>query len=429
MGKIKLKDEKGKLYFGWPIIIMCLFLMAFGYSSAVSIAGVFVLPVTEELGIQIGDFVVWTSILSLTSIIYLFVVSKFYNARTIKPIMLVCAVLGAVGFFGFSRATELWHFYLFAVPMGICFGGLTATPASVLVNNWFGPKCRGFAMALVFSGTSVLCMGFIPLVNYIISAQGWRAAYLFVALGLLIICIPMVLLFAVWSPAEKGLKQMGKAEQEQASDTARLPGIPFKEGLKKPSTWLLFLSGALVVLGSSAMLTHTQAFLVMTGYSPVFSANMMSAMIGALVVGGMLVGAFCDRYKLQAAAAGTCVIFAVGYIVQIFIPQAGWLIVVLIIGYGLGCTAVNIVPPIIANYMFGDREITGYIGYINIFISIGGAFGSTLVGKLFDATGSYTVPFILCTVLLLLAAVIRGCVTSKRYQFQVPAPQAEEKTV
>lgn len=419
MGNVKLKDENGKIYFGWFIIIMGLMLMAFGYSCAVSIAGVFVLPVTQELGIQIGDFVIWTSILSLTSIVYLTVASKFYNEKTIKPIMICCAVLGAVGFFGFSRAALLWHFYIFAVPMGICFGGLTATPASVLVNNWFGPKCRGLAMALVFSGTSVVCMGLIPLVNYIVAAHGWRTAYLFIALGLIIICIPMVLLCAVWSPAQKGIRQMGcMQEAETSKDANTLPGIPFKEGLKKPSTWLFFLSGSLVVLGSAAMLTHTQTFLILSGYSPAFSANIMSLMIGALVIGGILVGLFCDRCKLQIAAAGTCILFAVGYASQIFIPQASWLIAVLIVGYGLGCTAVNIVPPIIAGYLFGDKEITGYIGYINIFISLGGAFGSALVGKLFDLTGSYTLPFLICTGMLILAAVIRGIVTMDKFKFR-----------
>lgn len=418
MKKIQLKGENGKIYFGWYIVIMGLLLMAIGYSCAVSIAGVFILPVTTELNIQIGDFVVWTTIMSVVSMLYLAIASKYYNAKTIKPIMVACAVLGAVGFFGFSRAEAVWHFYLFAVPMGICFGGLTATPASVLVNNWFGPRCRGVAQALVFSGTSVICMGLIPLANYIVTAFGWRIAYLCVAIGLIVICIPVVLLCAVWSPAEKGMKQMGRAEEAADAGESEVQGIPFTAGLKKPSTWMLFISGTLVVLGSSAMLTHTQTFLVMTGYSPVFSANIVSIMIGALVIGGILTGIFCDRCKLQIAAAGTCVAFAVAYGVQLFIPQAGWLIAVLVIGYGFGCTAVNIVPPIIAAYMFGDKDITGYIGYINIFISLGGAFGSTMVGKIFDTTGNYTIPFVICTVLMLIAAVIRGIVTSEKYQFR-----------
>ena len=418
MGSMKLKDEHGKVYFGWYIIIMGLILMTVGYSCVISIAGVFILPVTQDLGIQIGDFVVWTTVMSLAAVLYLAIVSKFYNSKTLKPIMVACAICGAIGFFGFSRATEVWNFYLFAVPMGICFGGLTATPASMLINNWFGPRCRGRAMAFVFSGTSIGCMGLIPLFNYIVTSCGWRTSYLIVCLALLVICIPIILIFSVWSPEQKGIAQMGNVTHEESEVLTELAGIPFKDGLKRPSTWMFFISGALIVVGSSAIVTHTQTFLIMSGFAPAVAANIISIMIGALVIGGVLVGAFCDRYRLQIAAAGTCVLFAIAYGIQIFIPQAHWLIAILIIGYGLGCTAVNIVPPIIANYMFGDKEISGYIGYINIFISIGGAFGSTMVGKFFDITGSYTIPFIICTALMLIAAVIRGVVTTQRYRFK-----------
>jgi MFS family permease len=423
MKDIHLRDENGKLYFGWLVIVMSLFLGVIGYSCVVSVIGVFILPVTGDLGFQIGDFVVWTTIMSLTSIAYLTIASRFYNARTIRPILLVCAVLGAVGFFGFSRATELWHFYVFAMPMGICFGGMTATPASVLVSNWFGPKCKGFAMGLFFSGTSVLAMLLIPLMNKIVSTSGWRIAYFGIAISLIVICIPLILLLAKWSPDVKGIRRMGDEQGSRDVAASELTGIAFKQGLKRVSTWLMFLSGTLVVVASSAMLTHTQTFLVMSGYSPAFSANVMSGMIGALVVGGVLVGRYCDRYKLQIAAVLTCVLFAVAYVSQIGIPQAGWLIAVLIVGYGLGCTAVNILPTIIAYYMFGEKELNGYIGYINVFIGIGGAFGSTIVGKLLDSTGSYTAPFLLCGGLLLIAALIRGIVTSKRFKYDLDSAE------
>ncbi len=417
MTKVSLKDENGKIYYGWYIVAISLFFMALGYSCVVSIVGVFVLPITAELKIQIGDFVTWTTIMSVTSILYLFFASKHYNAKTVKPIMLVCALLGAAAFFGFSRATELWHFYLFAVPMGICFGGLTATPCSVLVNNWFGGKCKGLALGLVFSGTSVLAMGLIPLINHITMTMGWRMAYTLIAAGLLVICVPLVLIFVTWSPSQKGLTRMGELEEEITTDSTEKKGMPFSVARKRASTWLMFFSGTLLVIASSAMLTHTQAFLQMSGYSPTFAANVMSGMIGALVIGGIIVGAYCDRVNLKVAATATGILFSIAYIAQIFIPQFSGLIAVLIVCYGLGCTAVNIIPPLIANHMFGEKELSAYIGYINIFIGIGGALGSTLVGKLFDFTGSYTIPFIVCAILLLFTALIRGIVTSDKYKY------------
>jgi hypothetical protein len=72
--------------------------------------------------------------------------------------------------------------------------------------------------------------------------------------------------------------------------------------------------------------------------------------------------------NLKVAATATGILFSIAYIAQIFIPQFSGLIAVLIVCYGLGCTAVNIIPPLIVNHMFGEKELSEYIGYINIFI-------------------------------------------------------------
>ena len=68
-----------------------------------------------------------------------------------------------------------------------------------------------------------------------------------------------------------------------------------------------------------------------------------------------------------------------------------------VVFYGFGCPAVNIVSPLVANHMFGDKEVGSFIGYINMFISVGGAISGIVVGQLFDATGGYTIPFIVCS--------------------------------
>ena len=39
--KIELKDENGRFYFGWYVVIMGFILMIFGYSCIVSVSGVF----------------------------------------------------------------------------------------------------------------------------------------------------------------------------------------------------------------------------------------------------------------------------------------------------------------------------------------------------------------------------------------------------
>lgn len=62
-----------------------------------------------------------------------------------------------------------------------------------------------------------------------------------------------------------------------------------------------------------------------------------------------------------------------------------------------------------------DREI---IAYLNIFIALGVAFGSTIVGMIYDLTGSYTPAFVLMASFLFISAILRGIFCSKKFYFK-----------
>ena len=47
-------------------------------------------------------------------------------------------------------------------------------------------------------------------------------------------------------------------------------------------------------------------------------------------------------------------------------------------------------------------------------IAVGGIFGATLVGMMFDATGGYKTPWLVMTVALVVATVLRFIATSKK---------------
>lgn len=418
MSKFSLKDEKGKIYMGWYITFMGIILMTFAYSCVVSVAGQFMLPVTEDLGIQIGDFSLWMTILSLTAIAFLLFFSKIFSKKTVKKIMIVACLCGVVGFIGFGTSNSLMQFYISSVVLGICFAGLTTTPCTLLVSNWFGVAMRGKALGILFGGNSIAICVFIPILNIIIQSFGWRAAYFILAGILLIICLPMILKLTIWSPEELGIKRMGDIEDEE-DNTKELEGISFKEGLKKPSTWIMFITGTLLVIPSSAILAHSQPFMVMNGYSATFASTVTSIMIGICLITCIMVGAIKDKFGLRTAAVFTGIAFILAYVSQIYIPAGGMIMVLgFIIFYGLGCPAVNIVSPLFANHMFGDKEVGAFIGYINMFISVGGAFGSSIVGKMYDASGSYITAFWVCALLLAVMTVLRFVLSGKKFNYK-----------
>jgi MFS family permease len=420
-----LRDENGKFYYGWWIVVFAAVMCMFGYSCIVSVTGVFLLPVTTEMGFTIGGFSAYISIMSVTNIIVLALISKHFNEKNIKKIMTLAAIVGAISFVGFSYSQQLWQFYAFAVPMGFCFGCMSMTPSMLLISNWFGEKLRGKAMSIFLAIMSVGTSAIIAIFNMVIISSGWRLVYLIIAICLAV-CIPVILKMVCWSPATRGIKRIGEIDSVSPTtfDLSKVPGIMFKDAIKKPLTWLAFISISLIVLASSAILQHGIATSVIAGFSPTFAANAISIISIAMIFTGILIGAMSDRFRLSVTAVGTALVFVVCILGLAFMSNGSIFFYIFLAGYMLGVPAVNLIPPLLMVHMFGEKEIGRYISFTNIFISVGGVFGATLVGLMFDATGSYRMPWLVMAAVIAIAAVIRAVCASRKAKF---IPKSENR--
>jgi predicted MFS family arabinose efflux permease len=259
----------------------------------------------------------------------------------------------------------------------------------------------------------------IYVLNLIVQSSGWRAGYFTIAGCLLIVCVPAILGLCVWSPANKGLRRIGEDEEELKQAVADKPGIAFKEAIRKPLVWVMLFATSFTTFASAAILQHTQTYMVFNGYTADFGAFVVSLCTGLLAVGCILVGWYCDRFSFQTAAVATAIIFAMCFFAQAFIPQAGWLVWVTIICYGIGCPAVNVISPLMVNHLFGEKDLATFIGYVNIFIGLGGAFSAVVVGIIYDSSGSYVPAWLMLGCVLLLVALLRGIATKKNNLFHV----------
>ncbi|WP_117149032.1 MULTISPECIES: MFS transporter [Paraliobacillus] len=418
MKNIVLRDKNGKIYFGWFIVLLGFLVMTLGYVPIVSLTGVFMIPVTTGLDISVGNFSIYLMIISIACLTVMSFMGRVIGKGNVKLIMLISAVLGAISFVGFGSANTLIAIYLWSIPMGITFGCLTATPSTLLINNWFGPKLRGIALSIAFGGSTMGGMIMIPTMNWIVQEFGWRVGYYLIAANFIVIVIPAVLLFAVKHPRDKGMTRIGDLEESEANK-AKNEGFMFEEARRKPLTWLLFLSTALVVFSSSSILAHAQPYLIIQGFSTNASASIVSLMIGFLTIGSIVAGYYCDKVSLKQGAAGCAIIFAICFLGLAAMPTAKWLIVLAIIGYAFGSPSVNIISPLLANHMFGEKDFGTFMGLITLSISLGGTFGGVYVGMIYDITGSYTLGWLTMAVALLLAAIIRWYCANQNVRFDL----------
>ena len=418
MKSFSFKDENGRFYYGWWIVIAAAVITGLVYSAIVSVTGVFMLPVTEDLGLSVAAYSLYLTVMSVTGIITLAVISKFLNEKHIKKIMIIAGIIGVISFIGFAAAKNVWMFYVFAVPQGFCFAAMTMTPCQLLVSNWFGEKAKGRAISLFLTGMTLVYLLEFNILSRVVSSMGWRAGYIMLAICVAIAVIAAAVLVS-WSPEKKGIKRIGDLDETelQAMQSAVLKGVDFKTAISRPITWLVLVSCTLAVIASSSIMQHGIPTMVMSGLSPEQATGIISVLSIIMIFTGPVIGVICDKFRLSVAAVGIAASFAIAAVGLSMMggSQAGmWIFCVF---YILGVPTINIISPLLMSYMYGEKDMPRLIGYVNMFIAIGGAIGAAGLGALYEHYGSYQMPWMIMAGVLALVAVIRAIATTKKRKY------------
>ena len=123
-------------------------------------------------------------------------------------IVAAAAVIGLC-LLAISQVNEAWQFFVLFGVIGVT--GVTAPNSlvtSVPVAKWF-VRLRGRALALSTLGLGVGGVTLVPLTQFLIDEEGWRAAWGIMAIAFMVICIPVAALFLRRQPEDMGLEVDG----------------------------------------------------------------------------------------------------------------------------------------------------------------------------------------------------------------------------
>src|SRR5216683_1124451 len=186
----------------------------------------------------------------------------------------------------------------FFVGIGVALS--TLLPASMIVANWFQEK-RGIAMGVTIAGVAFGGMLMVQVVTAVIRISGWRAAYVAIALPILLIVIPTVaLIIKTRPPGHAPGSEAARAAQLVASE---LDGFTLAEAVRTRSFWLVALAGFLFAFTVYGILTQLIVYLLGVGYRPATAAIVLSVILGLNGVGKVLCGLVADRIGARLSLA------------------------------------------------------------------------------------------------------------------------------
>lgn len=406
------KTKKG-LFYGWWIVVACTLIMATFFTLLLSCISLFVVPITEDLGISRSAFSTFSTILSILGMILSPIAGKICATKNTRMIMSASLLLGVVGYTCLSFVNNVVLLYGLAVIIGFGSAFSTTVPIAIILTRWF-VKDRGKAMSITFAGSSVGAMILSPVISKVIASMGWRMAFRILGLGMLVILVPLVFFIIRTKPEDKGLKALGAEEAAAAaqSNTAapvEAEGIPLKELQKKPIFWVYVVAIFIMLLTMGAM--YHMAPHVSLVVDPASAAKFVSIFSFIAIFGKLLMGAVFDKSLKGGILLGT-VCMALCF-VFLLIAKSFALLIVVALFYGIGSAHATIFPPTLTSRLFGTKYYGEIFGFVNSFASLSMAVNGLVMAATFDATGTYTLAWIfgLCAAIVatvLLFAAVNG---------------------
>ena len=399
-------------FFGYWIVVYSFIVMFFVFTIVRSLHSLFLVPVTESLGMERSAFSFLFTVFGVAVAVALPVVTKLLRRFSVRKILVWSIAMVSAGFASYAFAKEPWHFYVIAAVVGAGTAGCTNMVLSLLINNWFVDK-KGLAMGITFTGSGFGAVCITPVLTQSIHILGWQASYILCGLVMACVCIPLTFLLAYPHPRDKGQKpyqEKGHAIVTDEEITAT--GFLYENIKGKPYFWLflVIIFATTITLGGVHM--HIPAYLSDIGHTPSFVATVIMLQSLCLIPGKILLGEIFDHFGSKVGTAFLGITLSGAYLCLVFAKNPLFAIAFAVL-YGCGATVTTVGIPYLTGSIFGQKDYTKILSVTNIFYMIGISTGPFLSGVAYDLLGQYRWTWI--TYLVVYASSMAGLFLLEKY--------------
>ncbi len=397
---MKLKN----LHYGWIVVVIAIIVLA-AHAPAISSFGIFLRPLTLEFNWDRGTL---SGALSV-SLLLLGVLGIFCGRLSDKYGPRILVTIGGltigIGFLLMSQINSLWQVYLiWGLFMGIgnacCY-----VPIASTIPRWF-KKRRGLALGTCVAGIGIGGIISAPLTQWLISSYGWQQAFIILGSIIIVIIVPLAQ-FMKHSPQRIGLKPYGEDNtiEDKQSLALATDGILLKQAIKTRSFWLFGLVLFCCFFILHAITVHIVPHAIDIGISEMVAASILSVYAITSVIGRSLIGFVCDKIGARLALIACLVTITLSLTCVLFATEI-WTFYLFAILFGVASGGIIPIESLVTAKFFGLSSLGIILGSLMLIDSIGGAIGPLFAGRVFDITGSYSLSFIVCIILVVLSIIV-----------------------
>jgi len=387
------EEKTSKFFYGYIIVLACFLIQGIGVGTFFAF-GVFFKPLLAEFGWSRAT-ISGASSLAFLLMGFLGILAGNLNDKFgPRIIMAVTGVFYGSGHFLLSQLNSVWQLYLF---FGLVVGiGLSSIDVIALTTTarWFVRR-RGMMTGLVKVGTGAGQLVMPLLASIFIIDYGWRYAYIFMGI--------IVLVFVIGSgqllrrdPGQMGQLPDGGREPATGQLDLSEGGLSLDEALRSGQFWMVCIISFLAGYCMLTIMVHIVAHATDIGIEQIKSAGVLSTIGGVSMVGRLSTGIAIDRIG-NTKSMIICFILLIASFLWLLVAGEMWMLYLFATVYGVAHGGFfTVLSPIVAE-LFGIGSHGVLFGIVAFSLTIGGAIGPVLAGHIFDIARSYQLVFQILT--------------------------------
>ncbi len=388
--------QRPRIFYGWWIVLGAIVAQFVAIGMQVSVSGVFLVPMTEDLGWSRSEFTLATTAGNAISAGIGFFIGVYVDRFGARPLMVIGATIIGAALMAVSRVEELWQFVLLrGVIFAIGFTMVGNLVVNVTVSKWFVRR-RGWAISMASLGVSAAGI-FMPLIMIpLVDTIGWRDAWIVLGLSVWVLVYPVAMVMRR-QPEDHGLLPDGAIEGEsdpaQIAEAARdfAESLTRNQAMRTSAMWLLVVAFGFAQVGLISLLFHSIPFLTDSGFSRPQAALLVSAQGTAALLSKFLWGWWMQRFSPKSLAALTFVISGAAVLGMVPAAQSGSFeaMFALFVLWGLGIGGMLPLSEFIWAAYFGRRHLGAVRGAAMPLTILFTIPGPLLAASYVDAVGTY----------------------------------------
>lgn len=398
------------MFYGWWIVAASFLISLFMGGVVFYGFTAFFEPIADDLGWSYTQISLAASLRGLEWGLLAPIVGMISDRWGPRRLIFGGVIITTVGLILLSATTSLFMFYVSFILIAIGTSACTQTVLMTALASWFRRKI-GIASGIAICGYGLSGL-LVPVAVKLIDVYEWRMALTILALGVLVVTLPLSLVFR-HKPEQYGHLPDGQVldpvTHDGSSSLSQVPevAVKTKQALKSGTFWRLALAFTYHLMVISAVTTHVMPYLSSIGLGR-STSSLVATAIPLMSIGGRLgLGWLADKADSRLVTTGAFTMIGLGLLCFGYVSTtATWLLVPFVILLGIGYGGNNTLRPSLGREYFGRANFGAIFGLTVLIGSSGGIAGPLVAGLIYDNWGSYQVIWIIFAALAVLPVIL-----------------------